>query len=48
MTGAEAATLTQLRTGKTFLKEYLHKAKASEIAAYDCGHIESIPHFLFS
>ena len=44
----EAAILTQLRTGKTFLKEYLHKINASETAACDCGLTESIPHFLFS
>jgi hypothetical protein len=44
----EAAILTQLRTGKTFLKEYLHKINASETAACECGLTESIPHFLFS
>jgi ribonuclease HI len=44
----EAAILTQLRTGKTFLKEYLFKIKASETATCDCGFIESIAHFLFS
>jgi hypothetical protein len=48
MNSAEAAILTQLRTGKTFLKEYLHKINASETAACDCGLTESIPHFLFS
>jgi ribonuclease HI len=48
MNSAEAAILTQLRTGKTFLKEYLHKIKASETAACDCGLTESIAHFLFS
>jgi hypothetical protein len=44
----EAAILTQLRTGKTFLKEYLFKIKASETATCDCGFTESIAHFLFS
>ncbi|OCK75876.1 hypothetical protein K432DRAFT_307598, partial [Lepidopterella palustris CBS 459.81] len=48
LNSAEAAILTQLRTGKTFLKEYLHKINASETAACDCGFVESIPHFLFS
>ena len=44
----EAAILTQLQTGKTFLKEYLYKIKASETAACECGFTESIAHFLFS
>jgi hypothetical protein len=44
----EAAILTQLQTGKTFLKEYLYKIKASETAACECGSRESIAHFLFS
>ena len=44
----EAAILTQLRTGKTFLKEYLFKIKASETAICDCRFTESITHFLFS
>ena len=48
LNSAEAAILTQLRTGKTFLKEYLYKIKASETAACDCGLMESIAHFLFS
>ena len=43
----EAAILTQLRTGKTFLNEYLYKIRASETAACDRGTIESIAHFLF-
>ncbi|KAF1993294.1 hypothetical protein P154DRAFT_381581, partial [Amniculicola lignicola CBS 123094] len=47
LNGAEAAILTQLRTGKTFLNEYLHKIKASETASCDCGFTESIAHFLF-
>ena len=38
----------QLRTGKTFLKEYMHKPKASETALCDRGCIVSTPHFLFS
>jgi len=44
----EAVILTQLRTGKTFLNEYLHKIKATETAACDCGCIESVAHFLFA
>ncbi|KAF2807546.1 uncharacterized protein BDZ99DRAFT_342563, partial [Mytilinidion resinicola] len=48
LNSVEAAILTQLRTGKTFLKEYLYKIKACETAACDCGHTGSIPHFLFS
>jgi hypothetical protein len=48
MNSTEAAILTQLRTGKTFLKVYLHKINASETAACECGLTESIPHFLFS
>jgi hypothetical protein len=44
----EAAILMQLRTGKTFLNEYLHKIKATERAACDCGCIESVAHFLFA
>lgn len=47
LNSAEAAIPTQLRTGKTFLNEYLHKIKASETAACDCGPTESIAHFLF-
>jgi hypothetical protein len=43
----EAAILTQLRTGKAFLNEYLHKIKASETALCECGCVESIAHFLF-
>ncbi|PVH94439.1 hypothetical protein DM02DRAFT_469356, partial [Periconia macrospinosa] len=42
LSSAEAAILTQLRTGKTFLKEYLHKIKASDTALCECGSIESI------
>jgi hypothetical protein len=48
LTSSEAAILTQLRTSKSFLKEYLHKINASETVDCDCGTIESIPHFLFS
>ena len=48
LTGSEAAILSQLRTGKSFLKEYLHKINACETAACECGLVESIPHFLFS
>ena len=44
---AEAAVLTQLRTGKTSLKVYLYKIKAAETAECECGLVESIPHFLF-
>ncbi|KAF2681394.1 hypothetical protein K458DRAFT_391783 [Lentithecium fluviatile CBS 122367] len=33
LNSAEAAILTQLRTGKTFLKEHLHKIKAPKTAA---------------
>ncbi|PVH98903.1 hypothetical protein DM02DRAFT_656868, partial [Periconia macrospinosa] len=32
----------------TFLKEYLHKIKASDTALCECGSIESIAHFLFA
>ena len=45
---SEAAILAQLRTGKLFLKEYLHKINASETALCDCGLTELIQHFLFS
>ena len=45
---SEAAILAQLRTGKTFLKDYLHKINVSKTANCDCGFTESIPHFLFS
>lgn len=48
LSSTEAAILTQLRTGKTFLNEYLYKIKASETAACDCGSIESVAHFLFA
>lgn len=48
LSSAEAAILTQLRTGKTFLNEYLHKIKASDTALCDCGSVESIAHFLFA
>ncbi|KAF2266566.1 hypothetical protein CC78DRAFT_143172, partial [Lojkania enalia] len=44
----EAAIITQLRTGKTFLNEYLYKIKAVDTAACECGYKESIAHFLFS
>src|SRR5689334_14783009 len=44
----EAAILTQLRTGKTFLNEYLLKIKASDTAACECGYTEPIAHFLFA
>jgi len=44
----EAAILTQLRTGKTFLNEYLYKIKAIETAACDCGCIELVGHFPFA
>ena len=47
MNSTEAAILTQLQTGKTFLKEYLHKINASETAACECRLTESILHFLF-
>jgi len=47
LNSSEAAVLTQLRTGKTSLKIYLYKIKAAETAEYECGLIESIPHFLF-
>ena len=46
--GSEAAILAQLRTGKTFLKGYLHTINASETAVCKCGLVEPIPHFLFS
>jgi hypothetical protein len=46
--GSEAAILAQLRTGKTFLKGYLHMINASETAVCKCGLVELIPHFLFS
>jgi ribonuclease HI len=48
LNSTEAAILAQLRTGKSFLKEYLYKIKASETAMCDCGDTESIAHFLFS
>ena len=48
LNSTEAAILTQLRTGKTFLNKYLYKIKASETAACDCGSIESVAHFLFA
>ena len=48
LSSLEAAILAQLRSGKTFLRDYLHKINASETAACDCGLTESIPHFLFS
>jgi hypothetical protein len=38
---SEATILAQLRTGRTFLKEYLHKINASETADCDCGLTES-------
>ncbi|KAF2740334.1 hypothetical protein EJ04DRAFT_196649 [Polyplosphaeria fusca] len=46
LNSTEAAILTQLRTGKTFLNEYLHKIKAIDTAACDCGSAESVAHFL--
>jgi hypothetical protein len=48
LNSTEAAILTQLRTGKSFLKEYLYKIEASETATCDCGSTESVAHFLFS
>lgn len=39
----EAAILTQLRTGKMFLKEYLYRIKACETAACNCGHTTAFP-----
>jgi len=48
LNSTEAAILTQLRTGKTFLNEYLYKIKATDTVACDCGCRESIAHFLFS
>jgi hypothetical protein len=45
---SEAAILAQLRTGKSFLNEYLHKINVAETAACSCGLAESIQHFLFS
>jgi len=48
LNSSEAAILTQLRTGKTFLNEYLHKIKASDTAACQRRCIESVAHFLFS
>ena len=48
LNSTEAAILTQLRTSKSFLKEYLYKIKASETAMCDCGSTESVTHFLFS
>lgn len=42
------AILAQLWTGKSFLKEYLHKINASETGACECALTKSIPHFLFS
>ncbi|OCK74395.1 hypothetical protein K432DRAFT_310796, partial [Lepidopterella palustris CBS 459.81] len=45
---SESATLTLLRTGKLFFKEYPCKTNASETADCHCGLIESIPHFLFT
>jgi hypothetical protein len=47
LNSAEAAVLTQLRTGKTSLKVYLYKIKAAATAECECGLVESIPHFLF-
>jgi hypothetical protein len=44
LSSSEAAILAQLRTGKLFLKGYLHKINRSETAECDCGNIESIPH----
>ncbi|KAF2733033.1 hypothetical protein EJ04DRAFT_389240, partial [Polyplosphaeria fusca] len=37
LNSTEAGILTQLRTGKTFLNEYLHKIKAADTAACECG-----------
>ena len=48
LNSVEAAMLTQLRTGKTFLNEYRHKVRASETVACNCGATESIAHFLFT
>ncbi|PVH93965.1 hypothetical protein DM02DRAFT_503803, partial [Periconia macrospinosa] len=44
----EAAILTQLRTGKSFLNEYLHQIKATDTAACECRCTESVAHFLFA
>ena len=41
LTSAKAAILKQMRTGKTFLKEYLHKIKTAETAACDYVLAES-------
>ena len=48
LNSTEAAILTQLRTGKSFLKEYFYKIKASETATCNCGSTKSVAHFLFS
>jgi hypothetical protein len=48
LSSSEAAILAQLRTGKSFLNEYLYKINAVDTASCACGHIESIAHFLFS
>jgi hypothetical protein len=48
LNSVEAAVLTQLRTGKTFLNEYLYKIRALEIAACDCRATELIAYFLFT
>ncbi|RYO96334.1 hypothetical protein DL764_007492 [Monosporascus ibericus] len=48
LTSAEAAIITQLRTGKASVKEYLHNIEASETGACDCKFVKSIQHFLFS
>ena len=45
---SEATILTQLQTGKSFLKEYLYKINALEMVLCDCRLIELIQHFLFS
>ncbi|KAF2258297.1 hypothetical protein CC78DRAFT_479225, partial [Lojkania enalia] len=43
----EAAIITQLRTGKTFLNKYLYKIKAVDTAVYEYRYKELIAHFLF-
>jgi hypothetical protein len=45
---SEAAILAQLRTGKSFLNDYLYKINVAETAVCNCGLTESIQHFLFS
>jgi hypothetical protein len=44
----ETTVLTQLRTGKTLLKEHIWKIKAADTELCECRSIESITHFLFA